>query len=109
MCSPERIPFRLTRMLVNAMEVSGIEGTYRLTCERVMAVLRDNRDSLISMLEAFVHDPLISWRLLGGSAKPVEHRPPAKIRRLCYTFIFPGRGTISRSAMPAEHRPPAWN
>ena len=25
-----------------------------------------NNDSLISMLEAFVHDPLISWRLLGG-------------------------------------------
>jgi FKBP12-rapamycin complex-associated protein len=26
---PEKIPFRLTRMLVNAMEVSGIEGTFR--------------------------------------------------------------------------------
>jgi hypothetical protein len=32
---PEKVPFRLTRMLVNAMEVSGIEGTFRLTCERV--------------------------------------------------------------------------
>lgn len=27
---PEKIPFRLTRMLINAMEVTGIEGTYRL-------------------------------------------------------------------------------
>ena len=61
---PEKIPFRLTRMLVNAMEVSGIEGSYRLTCEKVMAVLRENRDSLIAMLEAFVYDPLVSWRLL---------------------------------------------
>lgn len=26
---PEKIPFRLTRMLINAMEVTGIEGTYR--------------------------------------------------------------------------------
>ena len=32
---PEIVPFRLTRMLVNCMEASGIEGTYRLTCERV--------------------------------------------------------------------------
>jgi FKBP12-rapamycin complex-associated protein len=63
---PEKIPFRLTRMLTNAMEISGIEGNFRCTCERVMTVLRDNRDSLIAMLEAFVHDPLISWRLLGG-------------------------------------------
>ena len=61
---PETVPFRLTRMLVNAMEVSGVEGTYRLTCEKVMSVLRENRDSLIAMLEAFVYDPLISWRLL---------------------------------------------
>ena len=29
-----------------------------------MTVLRENRDSLIAVLEAFVHDPLLSWRLL---------------------------------------------
>ncbi len=61
---PEKVPFRLTRMLTRAMEVSGIEGSYRSTCERTMAVLRDNKDSLVAMLEAFVYDPLISWRLL---------------------------------------------
>eukprot|EP00979_Chaetoceros_neogracilis_P015731 scaffold6454_cov267-Chaetoceros_neogracile.AAC.7 len=64
---PEKVPFRLTRMLIKAMEVSGIEGSYRDTCERTMTVLRDNRDSLVAMLEAFVYDPLISWRLLGQS------------------------------------------
>lgn len=64
---PEKIPFRLTRMLVNAMEVSGIEGNYRSTCEHVMGVMRENRDSLLAMLQAFVHDPLISWRLLGAT------------------------------------------
>ena len=32
---PEKVPFRLTRMLVNAMEVAGIEGNYRSTCENV--------------------------------------------------------------------------
>lgn len=29
-----------------------------------MQVLRDNKDSLMAMLEAFVYDPLINWRLL---------------------------------------------
>ncbi len=29
-----------------------------------MRVLRENRDSVMAMLEAFVYDPLISWRLL---------------------------------------------
>lgn len=61
---PERVPFRLTRMLIKAMEVSGIEGSYRSTCERTMSVLRESRDSLVAMLEAFLYDPLISWRLV---------------------------------------------
>lgn len=61
---PEKIPFRLTRMLINAMEVTGIEGTYRRTCESVMSVLRRNKDSLMAVLEAFVYDPLLNWRLL---------------------------------------------
>ena len=61
---PEKIPFRLTRMMVKAMEVSGIEGSFRTTCENVMRVLRANKESVTAMLEAFVHDPLINWRLL---------------------------------------------
>merc|ERR1719322_528975 len=65
---PEKIPFRLTRMLINAMEVTGIEGTYRSTCESVMRVLRNNKDSLMAVLEAFVYDPLLNWRLMEGAA-----------------------------------------
>eukprot|EP00756_Hemistasia_phaeocysticola_P023437 Hpha_TRINITY_DN15892_c0_g3::TRINITY_DN15892_c0_g3_i1::g.187268::m.187268/K07203/MTOR, FRAP, TOR; serine/threonine-protein kinase mTOR len=61
---PEQVPFRLTRLLVGAMEASGTEGTFRYTCERVMWCLRKNRDSLTSLLETFVYDPLINWRLL---------------------------------------------
>jgi phosphatidylinositol kinase/protein kinase (PI-3 family) len=72
---PERVPFRLTRMTVNAMEVSGIEGSYRFTCEEVMSVLRENKDSLVATLEAFVHDPLISWRLFYSNKVKVRKNP----------------------------------
>ncbi len=61
---PEKIPFRLTRMLTHAMEVSGIEGSFRITCEISMKVLRDNKESLMAVLEALVYDPLINWRLI---------------------------------------------
>ncbi|KAJ7879902.1 phosphatidylinositol 3-kinase TOR1 [Mycena olivaceomarginata] len=60
---PEKIPFRLTRMLTHAMEVSGIEGSFRNTCEITMGVLRDNKESLMAVLEAFIYDPLMNWRL----------------------------------------------
>ena len=46
------------------LQVTGIEGTYRSTCESVMAVLRGNKDSLMAVLEAFVYDPLLNWRLV---------------------------------------------
>lgn len=65
---PEKIPFRLTRMFVNAMEVTGYSGTFRITCEKVMKVLRSNKDSLMAVLEAFVYDPLLNWSL----NRPVE-------------------------------------
>ncbi|KAF5936985.1 hypothetical protein HYC85_024491 [Camellia sinensis] len=67
---PEKVPFRLTRMLVKAMEVSGIEGNFRSTCENVMQVLRANKDSVMAMMEAFVHDPLINWRLFNCNEVP---------------------------------------
>ncbi len=51
-------------MMVKAMEVAGLEGNFRTTCENVMRVLRTNKESVTAMLEAFVHDPLINWRLL---------------------------------------------
>ncbi|KAK3104575.1 hypothetical protein FSP39_005244 [Pinctada imbricata] len=66
---PEKIPFRLTRMLINAMEVTGIEGNYRMTCESVMEVLREHKDSLMAVLEAFVYDPLLNWRLMDTITK----------------------------------------
>ena len=66
----EKVPFRLTRMLINAMEASKIEGNYRYTCKLVMQVLRENHESVMTMLEAFVHDPLITWRILGEPVVP---------------------------------------
>jgi FKBP12-rapamycin complex-associated protein len=72
---PERIPFRLTRMLTNAMEVTGIEGNFRRTCCSVMNVLRENKDSLMAVLEAFVYDPLLNWRLMDDNPKAKSKGP----------------------------------
>lgn len=48
------------------MEVTGIEGNYRLTCERVLRLLRNSNDSILAVLEAFVYDPVLNWRLAEG-------------------------------------------
>ncbi|KAI8906309.1 hypothetical protein EDD86DRAFT_210343, partial [Gorgonomyces haynaldii] len=58
---PEKVPFRLTRNMVDAFGISGVEGSFRKACQVSLQVLRDNRDSLMSVLETFLHDPLCEW------------------------------------------------
>lgn len=72
---PERVPFRLTRMLTFAMEVSNIEGSFRTTCEHAMRLLRGNKESLMAVLEAFIHDPLLNWRLGARESSPEPSFP----------------------------------
>ena len=77
---PERVPFRLTRMLTFAMEVSNIDGSYKIASEAVMRVIRDNKESLMAVLEAFIHDPLLNWRL-GNRDAPDEPSFPSERRQ----------------------------
>ncbi|CAK5275112.1 unnamed protein product [Mycena citricolor] len=59
--TPERVPFRLTQNMVDGLGVTGVEGVFRLACEVTMQLLHDNKDSLMSVLDAFIHDPLVEW------------------------------------------------
>jgi FKBP12-rapamycin complex-associated protein len=70
---PERVPFRLTRQLVNALGVGGLEGTFRITAERMMDLIQKNSDTIMAMLEAFIYDPLITWKLVGDNNKMSRH------------------------------------
>ncbi|KAI1775912.1 FAT-domain-containing protein [Hypoxylon cercidicola] len=99
---PERVPFRLTRMLTYAMEVSNIEGSFRITCEHVMRVLRENKESVMAVLEAFIHDPLLTWRLT-NAASPVG--PNFRSER--ETSLAAGAPQRARrpSILDAEHPP----
>lgn len=65
---PERVPFRLTRMLVEVLEPCGVEGFFQQTCLAAMEVIRQKnaKESMMSMMEAFVYDPLIRWKLVGA-------------------------------------------
>ena len=59
---PEVVPFRLTPHFVDGMGVTGYEGVYRASCEITLKVLRENKDQIISVLEAFLHSPLVDWK-----------------------------------------------
>jgi phosphatidylinositol kinase/protein kinase (PI-3 family) len=53
---PEKVQFRLTRMIQNAIEGGLIDGFFRKTCEIMLSVLRTARWSLEALLEIFVNE-----------------------------------------------------
>ncbi|KAM0756274.1 hypothetical protein T439DRAFT_320977 [Meredithblackwellia eburnea MCA 4105] len=57
----EQVPFRLTHNIIDGMGVTGVEGVFRKAAEVSLKILRDNKDSLMSVLETFLHDPLVEW------------------------------------------------
>ena len=61
---PEKIPFRLTKMLVKALGVSEVEGAFRIICEKIMKLLRNNKDSLYTILNSLVYDPLVTFKFM---------------------------------------------
>lgn len=61
--TPETVPFRLTRDMVDGMGVSGCDGVFSRCCEATLQLLRAKSASVVTILEVFVHDPLYRWML----------------------------------------------
>ncbi|KAI0832693.1 hypothetical protein BC628DRAFT_1309839 [Trametes gibbosa] len=59
--TPEVVPFRLTQNIIDGFGVTGVEGVFRIACEVTLRLLRENKDCLMNVLDAFVHDPLLEW------------------------------------------------
>jgi len=82
---PEVVPFRLTQNMVDACGIQGCEGVFRRTCEISLSVLRSNKGALMSVLDTFVHDPLVEWTdthgRTGGRA-PREQDNPFAVQAL---------------------------
>mmetsp|Transcript_42630 Transcript_42630/g.76410 ORF Transcript_42630/g.76410 Transcript_42630/m.76410 type:complete len:194 (+) Transcript_42630:3323-3904(+) len=58
---PEMVPFRLTQNIIDSLGPTGIEGIFRSVCGITLQVLRAHRETILSILETFVHDPLVEW------------------------------------------------
>jgi len=86
---PERVPFRLTQNLVDAMGVTGYDGVFRKAGEVTMRLLRTNTDTLMSVLESFIHDPLVEWNRRKATScrsqlttrKPTSQVPKSRTRK----------------------------
>ena len=58
---PELVPFRLTRDCVDGMGMTGVEGVFRRCCNFTLETLRQEQDSIMTILDVLRYDPLHSW------------------------------------------------
>lgn len=58
---PELMPFRLTPQIVNVAQPLGLHGQLRETMIACLAALRDQRQVIMSTVEAFVKEPTKDW------------------------------------------------
>lgn len=59
---PEVIPFRLTQNMLDAFGPTGADGVFSTGLQNAMQTLRGNKDTLLSVLEPFLKDPIIDWK-----------------------------------------------
>ena len=90
---PERVPFRLTRDVVDGMGFSGTQGVFQRCAEETLRVLRDNSEVVMTILEVFKHDPLHSWCVRGSK----------KLRRMLIHKQDGERDQIEASATGDAH------
>lgn len=67
--TPEVIPFRLTRDIVDGMGPTGTDGTFSRSAEEIVRILRANASALLTILSAVVSDPLYEWKKSAARAR----------------------------------------
>ena len=71
--TPETIPFRLSRDIIDGFGPSGVEGTFRRSCETTLNTLRANKEGIMTILEVLIYDPLYNWSLSPAKAYRLQH------------------------------------
>ena len=112
--TPETIPFRLTRDVIDGMGFCGTEGVFRRSCENTMEVLRKNADIILIILEVLLYDPLYLWTLTVDRKRKLQ--PPELQQTSANTR---SSSSLATTAAPApaggsdsessSKVPPAWS
>lgn len=65
--------------MVDGFGITGYEGTFLQICEITLSTLRTHRETLMSVLEPFIHDPLVEWTKIHKSSGVEMQNPHAQV------------------------------
>lgn len=72
---PECVPFRLTHNMQAAMGIYKYEGPFRQCSELTLRILRQQEETLMTILEAFIYDPTLDLQRANKRSKATTTHP----------------------------------
>eukprot|EP00850_Spirogloea_muscicola_P022712 SM000308S11822 [mRNA] locus=s308:82698:105864:+ [translate_table: standard] len=107
--TPERVPFRLTRDIVDGMGLCGVEGVFRRCSEATLGVMRTNKEALLTIIEVFIHDPLYKWAISPLKALQRQQDAPMLDNSDSFNFdpygeVREGKQEAARALMRVKHK-----
>lgn len=97
---PERVPFRLTQNLVDALSPLGWKGNFFHSCCSSLKMLKNSKMLLLSNLESLIHDPISDVKKTQGEPNAVLHIIQNKLNGIEGNSLF--RSDISQVAFLIE-------
>ena len=70
---PEQVPFRLTRDMIDGMGRAGTNGVMARCSQESLRVMRENKHSLLAIIDVLLHDPLDSWKMSDEKRARAHH------------------------------------
>nr|AFH08796.1 SMG-1 [Schmidtea mediterranea] len=58
---PEKVPFRLTDIITNVFGPMAVNGLFRISCENVYEIIQQSQDSILTLMDMFIFDPIVDW------------------------------------------------
>ncbi|KAJ1651549.1 Serine/threonine-protein kinase tel1 [Dispira simplex] len=72
--TPELVPFRLTRDMVDGLGVQGTQGLFQKCSEATLGVLRDQVQRIVTVLDVLKFDPLYLWTLSPAVVQKIQRK-----------------------------------
>lgn len=97
---PERVPFRLTHNMVTAMGIYGYEGPFRKSSELTLGILRQQEETLMTILESFIYDPTLDLQKEKRSSKKGDGAVKLQPQAVVESIKRKVRGLLPQESIP---------
>lgn len=100
--TPEHMPFRLTRDIVDGFGVAGVEGVFRKCSEITLSVMRRHKDVLLTVMEVLLHDPMFNWALTPEEVLREQLDPGGSDRSMFDEDVSPSDSSIDADCIALQ-------